>query len=566
MAFEFTETLNISFPDINESLEVVESVDSAKRTKGLIVEVAAIHVGATANFNYYTEEALEGSISSWTEPYGKPVILNHDPFSESVGRVIAARMDTGEEGTPFIRLQAAITSPEAIQKVKDKRYLTGSVGGKADEARCTICDSDWAAKEARGPACAHRKGKVYEGKVAFLKLQKVKFHEYSWVNMPADENSQVLSMTESDIGKCFVLDMDNVSVETFNDSSEKVNLLSGMKKKEALPIYMGLKGSFLTAVALQESENTTNLTKDIENMETNNTNTDSNKISEENFMSKTSESNEDVDLLDVIEGLNEDDTSTDAEETTDTETPETDDASSEDEATSEDEGTEPEGQEEPAGEDAEATEETDGEEDEDKISTDAEGSDDGESEEESTDGSDEGSDDEEDSDKGSEDESNSQLVDEGEADEVSESTEDDSTSETELTAKVGKLEEENARLRKAVHRMLAERVVDAKVAVGIDVGNRAEAVKEHSERTASSLADSIRDLSSMSPSPVSESDNEDEGDTIKPEKLDSEIAAAESEKGAIFEDEDEKETEDIVTEEKSPEDFFVDAFMGRKPL
>ena len=86
--------------------------------------------GLTANYNNYSAAELEKALQSWVEPYPKPIILNHDLNSEPIGRVMAAKMDKEQDGSPYVRLQVAITDPVAIQKVLDKRYLTGSVGRK----------------------------------------------------------------------------------------------------------------------------------------------------------------------------------------------------------------------------------------------------------------------------------------------------------------------------------------------------------------------------------------------------------------------------------------------------
>ena len=57
---------------------------------------------------------------------------------------MAAKMDKEQDGSAYVRLQVAITDPIAIQKVMDKRYLTGSVGGRAGKAVCSISGDDLA--------------------------------------------------------------------------------------------------------------------------------------------------------------------------------------------------------------------------------------------------------------------------------------------------------------------------------------------------------------------------------------------------------------------------------------
>src|SRR5689334_16559726 len=119
---EFHETLTLTIPKVNRRImEFSEARTSGKR--GLVVEVAAIHAGLTANYNHYSDAELQRSLDSWVSPYPKPIILNHDiQNSEPVGRVMAAKMDHEEDGSSFVRLQVAVTDPAAIEKILDQRY------------------------------------------------------------------------------------------------------------------------------------------------------------------------------------------------------------------------------------------------------------------------------------------------------------------------------------------------------------------------------------------------------------------------------------------------------------
>jgi hypothetical protein len=122
--------------------------------------------------------------------------------------------------------------------------------------------------------------------------------------------------------------------------------------------------------------------------------------------------------------------------------------------------------------------------------------------------------------------------------------------------KLQALEEENQKLRSALHRTLAERVVDAKITVGIESYDAREAlVADHVKRTASSLADSLRDLAGM---PAAK-----KAKAAMPE-INSEIEATENETGVITLDGKDQEKEKV---EATPfEDIFVDALMGRRKL
>ncbi len=190
MAIDFVENVTLFLPEV-PTFEKFQESDFSE-SHGLIVEVAAIHSGVTANYNFYGEDELEKSLNSWLQPYPKPIIINHDINSDPIGRVIGAKMDREPNGHAFVRLQAAITDPVAVQRVMDKRYLTGSVGGKAEEAVCSVCGMDWAMPRKRaGAACSHMRGESYKGKVALLEMRNIAFKEYSFVNVPADSNSTI---------------------------------------------------------------------------------------------------------------------------------------------------------------------------------------------------------------------------------------------------------------------------------------------------------------------------------------------------------------------------------------
>lgn len=494
--FEFQETVQITLPQVQGSMAQF-SESEFRESHGLIVEIAAIHEGVTSNFNEYSASELANSVSSWFNPYPKPIILHHDAMQEPLGRVIGARMDQEADGTPYIKIQAAITDPEAIKKVMDKRYLTGSVGGKASEAVCSICDTDWAApRESAGPPCRHRRGKAYKGEIATIRMKNVEFKEYSFVNVPADSHSQVKSIKnaeESEVldveeswtnpSRFFVLDMHQESIIECFELDADVDLLAEMKKKDASPLYIELKGAFIDAQirnnqeqdGVNDNKNTTNA---IDGIDTN---------SEENEM-KTTDTEvaaEQDDILSVTEALSDDLATAAAEENEDTSSEAQDEVNEQisDEVSEDTQGDE--------SSDAEEAERAQGQEKSSSKDVDAE----------TSEGAPKSREDEEISDEETQVEEQ-ETVSEEAADEpeLNESNEDvESPEVAELKAENAALVEENQKLRAALHRTLAERVVDAKISAGVlKVSERAEAVVEHSERTASSLADSLKDLSTMS--------------------------------------------------------------------
>ena len=223
---------------------------------------------------------------------------------------MAAKMDKEEDGSPFVRLQIAITDPVAAQKVLDKRYLTGSVGGRAGKAICSISGEDLASESAGRPvAPKYKRGQVYKGKLSYIDMQDISFKEYSFVNQPADGKSSVRSTSvisnkdgkpnsEGWVAKstAFVLHMNEEDIYSLE---EHESVLKNMKKKESKPLYLQLKGSFLSAMAIQESENYNKTNDSL--LSTENDDQDS---YQENFNMKDKVEQDDV--LAAVEGLSQD--------------------------------------------------------------------------------------------------------------------------------------------------------------------------------------------------------------------------------------------------------------------
>lgn len=519
---EFQETMTVALPDLGESLDAFFEHRSPT-DRGLVIEIAAIHEGTTANFNHYPATELAAALPSWTSPYPKPVLLHHDPESEPLGRIIGSRMDKEEDGTPYVRLQVAVTDTEAMKKVKDQRYLTGSVGGRAGKATCTICKADWSNASMFELPCKHRRGKSYNGKVAGIEMSDISFKEYSFVNMPADQRSGVRAVhqtIESEEAvedfrpaRFFSLDMVNESVTEFGESERDV--LGGLRPQEATALFLGLKGAFLSALAEDSRQ------------------TKENGMPPEDEMPPEVEEEEE-DVLAVAEELSAD-LAQSAEEEGDSEGSNDEGQEGEEETPPEEPEEPAESSEEPPAADEEEAEEEEGEESE--TPPEEEGGDSEESEE---------TEEETPEAEGSEEESNN---------EPAEVIADLEARIATLTAENENLSGQNIRLRAALKKGLAERVVDMRIALGLsEAEQRDEVVEEHMQRTASSLADSLRDLAQMT-IPVGSANG---APRVKSTALGVE---GDADREVVVE----------VVEPKSPkpldpENVFVDVLMGRRPL
>jgi hypothetical protein len=474
-------------------------------------------------------------------------------------------MDKEEDGSSFVRLQIAITDPVAVQKVMDKRYLTGSVGGRAGKAVCSISGDDLANLDESGkPKMARfKRGQVYKGKLAFIDMQDISFKEYSFVNQPADSKSSVravatpgsnaISTSDSEWvarSSAFVLSMDKEDIFSVEANE---SLFANLKSKESRPLYLHLKGAFLSAMAIQESENYISTNDALLSDEN-----DNKDVHEENLT--MNENVKDNDILATVEELSQDlstlsntkveesqdpETAPEAEEVVEetpaTEAPETEESikTEEDQVVdalkkanekiaeleaqlAKDSSTAPATDEQESTETVEKAE-VPTEEVVDSANASAE------AETQATE------------------ESNTNLTDEKV---VSEQDVDD------VTKKLQELEEENKKLKSAMHRTLVERVVDTKIATGIESHElREELIGEHLTRSATSLADSLRDLAKL---PMAKS-----AKGTMPE-INSELTVVEGEDNVYTLD----KQEDLVQEDeiKTPEQLFVDALMGRRKL
>jgi len=226
--------------------------------RGLLVRIAATHSGIiTRNNGFYLPDKMSKGAPSFTEDYGKPLLLHHNDREDSIGRIVKAdyidtsgalhdnfdlvkgivvkdrsgrkkgvinellikdfcegRMphgmqvdtvvslfrdsvlleDEGYSGLGFIQLVGDVVDPEAIQKLMDGRYLTGSVGATTDQAICSVCRQDWT----EGGPCEHQPGALYDGAKCFIIAGRLDYDEYSFVNAPADRHSKVLELHYND--------------------------------------------------------------------------------------------------------------------------------------------------------------------------------------------------------------------------------------------------------------------------------------------------------------------------------------------------------------------------------
>lgn len=197
---DFGENENLSISEVELVEDTVTEGENGEKKKAVKVRIKAIHAGRTDNQHIFASEKLKGDEElgtgaySFTKPYNKPMLTHHDTYQDPVGRIISAEYVEDEKGS--IEIEVLVTDQDAIEKVKDGRYNTVSIGCRTNSAKCNVCGTDrleeW---------CEHRRGVEYDGVVCGWLLGDLWFHECSFVNVPADKQAQTISWEEVDFEK-----------------------------------------------------------------------------------------------------------------------------------------------------------------------------------------------------------------------------------------------------------------------------------------------------------------------------------------------------------------------------
>jgi len=242
------------YEDIMSQYNAANIKESSDRK--FFIDIEAIHELVTGNFVQFTSTELRGSKKkktgkySWTYPYDKPVLLNHDQYGgEPVGRVIDAKFSNSTvSGIPAIKLKAEINDPDAIEKIKDKRYQTVSIGAHAKGANCSICNHDWVNEG----WCEHTPGGEYEEGTMSLILKDITFVEVSFVNIPADEFATITDFYE----ESSLIKQSDQSYVFFDKENEPITNTGGLKQDMSEDTIIKLQESIKTKdehiVTLQE--------------------------------------------------------------------------------------------------------------------------------------------------------------------------------------------------------------------------------------------------------------------------------------------------------------------------
>lgn len=181
---------------------IVRAKSGVKVTDGvypdrLRVRVPGTHGGfVNKNGYFYKVDGMKKAYKSWVSPYKKPVLIGHGDNEDPIGRVVTANlieddpMDyvnrfgrTDNIPAAHIDMELEITDQESIGKILNGVYLTVSQGADCDEVKCSICDQNISEE---GP-CDHKRGRTYDGELAYWIFGPLNYQELSIVNVPSDE-------------------------------------------------------------------------------------------------------------------------------------------------------------------------------------------------------------------------------------------------------------------------------------------------------------------------------------------------------------------------------------------
>jgi len=216
---------------VSEFTEGLISDLGIKEVRAIYPMIKAINTGKlTKNFTLYPMQSLVGQnrsegrtgYASFILPYGKPVITEHRLQTQQgffgpgeradvpMGRLVAASMVRRKadevltpakkgypgtlEGTGYMATVAAVTSPEAIDRILGKAYHTVSIGTRVEDVWESISGKNIADMKRKGEELpAYERGQMYNGQCSYWTMGPVQGKELSYVNAPSDEDAGTMN-------------------------------------------------------------------------------------------------------------------------------------------------------------------------------------------------------------------------------------------------------------------------------------------------------------------------------------------------------------------------------------
>ncbi len=188
---------------VNQNGEAIDNMQLLKdmaagktQVLALDVEMEATHSGKNHNYCVYYEDSMEKDAESFTNPFKKPMLKNHDSYSEPLGRITQSWYGPSAitDERSAIHLRTRVTDQDAIPKFLDGRYGTVSIGGTMGTVTCNICGKT-ILKDGKFKFCGHWRGESYKDQVCYWGARDIEYHEVSTVNNPADDFAQIMKVT-----------------------------------------------------------------------------------------------------------------------------------------------------------------------------------------------------------------------------------------------------------------------------------------------------------------------------------------------------------------------------------
>ena len=184
--------------NVLDAVQVVNDMKSGKsKVSAIDVEAESTHSGKNHNYCIYYEDSMEKDAESFTNPFKKPMLKNHDSYyGEPLGRITKAWSGPSNltDERSAIHTVTRVTDADAIEKFLDGRYQTLSIGGTMGTVTCNICGKT-ILKDGKFKFCGHWKGETYKDQVCYWGVRDIDYNEHSVVNNPADDFAQVMKIT-----------------------------------------------------------------------------------------------------------------------------------------------------------------------------------------------------------------------------------------------------------------------------------------------------------------------------------------------------------------------------------
>ena len=230
--------VNVNGEAIDANQLLKDSATGKVNIIALDVETEATHSGKNHNYCIYYEDSMEKDAESFVNPFNKPMLKNHDSYSEPLGRIKQSWFGPSKltDERNAIHLKTRVTDKDAIEKFLDGRYSTVSIGGSMGTVTCNICGKT-ILKDSKFKFCGHWKGETYKDQVCYWGARDIEYHEVSTVNNPADDFAQVVKVTvitdedkqdNNDNNKEGVGDMGGTNNQSSQSSNDQRNKLVAM--------------------------------------------------------------------------------------------------------------------------------------------------------------------------------------------------------------------------------------------------------------------------------------------------------------------------------------------------